>query len=147
MAPTTGKRSSYVVNGCLAGAVLYFVLDLSSSGRGWIDFTVIGLVIAAIAWNVAQLARKLHAAAGVAGVWHVLRTLLFWIVGLFNTALIRPEEVGSWKNWLGWALVLIAAGDTVALFFKERGLPEGRIDTSEGPRPHEIPPRQGGRNT
>ena len=116
------KTTSYVVNGCLASAVLYFVLDLSSSGRGWIDYGVIVLVVGAIVYNVVQLARRLHAAAGPAGAWHVGRTVLFWIVGLFNTLLIRPEDVGSWKNWIGWALVLLAVGDTIALFLRERKL-------------------------
>jgi len=116
------KRSSNVINACLASAVLYFVLDLSSSGRTWVDFTVIGLVIVAIGWNVLQLGRKLYAAAGVAGMWHVQRTVLFWIIGLFNTVLIRPEEVGSWRTWIGWVLMLVAAGDTASLFLKERAL-------------------------
>ncbi len=122
MGSATRKRTSYVVNGCLASAVLYFVLDLSSSGRTWIDYTVIGLVIAAIAWNVLQLARKLYRAAGAGGAWHVMRTVMFWIAGLFNTVLIRPEDVGSWQNWFGWILLLIALGDTVALFIRERAL-------------------------
>ena len=122
MTSTTGTTSSYVVNGCLASAVLYFVLDLSSDGRTWVDYLVIGAVVAAITWNVVQLARKLFAAAGNAGVWHVLRTLIFWIAGLFNTVLIHPGEVGSWRYWFGWLILSIAAGDTVALFFKERRL-------------------------
>jgi hypothetical protein len=58
-------------------------------------------------------------------VWHVQRAVLFWLVGLFNTALIRPEEVGSWRNWLGRIFLLIAAGDTVALFVRERRLADG----------------------
>lgn len=122
MGSTATKRSSNVVNGCLASAVLYFVLDLSSSGRTWIDYAVIALVVAAIAWNVVQLARKLYAAAGAAGAWHVVRTVLFWIIGLSNTLLIRPQEVGSWTRWLGWVILLAAAGDTIALFLKERAL-------------------------
>ncbi len=42
--------------------------------------------------------------------------------GLTNTLLIRAEDVGSWKSWLGWALLLLAIGDTVALFLRERKL-------------------------
>ncbi len=80
-ADTSKKKTSYVVNGCLASVVLYFVLDLSSSGSTLIDYAVIALVAAAISYNVAQLARKLHAAAGPAGAWHVGHTLLFWISG------------------------------------------------------------------
>ncbi len=43
--------------------------------------------------------------------WGILRTALFIIIGLFNTVLIRPEEVGTWKNYLGYALLLIGIID------------------------------------
>jgi hypothetical protein len=115
------KRRSYaVVNACMASVVLYYVLDLSSSGRTWIDYAVITLVVGAILWNVVQLSIKLRGQCGTAAVWHVQRTVLFWLIGLFNTALIRPEDVGSWKHWLGWALIVLAAVDTIALFRRER---------------------------
>jgi hypothetical protein len=113
-------RTSYVVNGVLAGGVLLYALRLSRGDRGWIDLLVIGLVIAAIAWNVLQISRKLHRVEGRSGVWHVQRTVLFWIIGIFNTAMVRPGDVGSWKNWLGWLLVALAAMDTVLLFRRER---------------------------
>jgi hypothetical protein len=48
-------------------------------------------------------------------VWHIQRTLLFWIVGAFNTVFIRPEDVGTWKHAVGWLLIVLAAVDTVAL--------------------------------
>lgn len=115
------KPGSYVANGCLAGAVLYFVLDLSASGRGAIDYVVIGAVSLAILWNVVQLSRRLHRVGGVKNVWHVQRTVLFWILGLLNTVLVRPEHVGGWRTWIGAALLVLAAADTVALFLKERG--------------------------
>ena len=73
-----------------------------------------------MAWNVLQISRKLHRVEGRAGVWHVQRTVLFWIIGIFNTAMVRPGDVGSWKNWLGWLLVALAAMDTVLLFRRER---------------------------
>lgn len=113
-------RTSYVVDGVLAGGVLLYALRLSRGDRGWIDLLVIGLVIAAMAWNVLQISRKLHRVEGRAGVWHVQRTVLFWIIGIFNTAMVRPGDVGSWKNWLGWLLVALAAMDTVLLFRRER---------------------------
>jgi hypothetical protein len=43
--------------------------------------------------------------------WGILRTALFIIVGLFNTVLIRPDDVGTWKNYLGYALLLIGIID------------------------------------
>ena len=57
-------RTSYVVNGVLAGGVLLYALRLSRGDRGWIDLLVIGLVIAAMAWNVLQISRKLHRVEG-----------------------------------------------------------------------------------
>ena len=40
--------------------------------------------------------------------WAILRTALTLIIGLMNTVLIRPEDVGSWKNYLGYFFLLLA---------------------------------------
>ncbi len=114
------EPGSYLVNGFLACAVMYFVLRLSSSGRGPIDWAVISLVAVAIAWNLFKLGRRLYSAGGGKGVRHLLRTLLFWALGLMNTALIRPRDLGSWKNIAGWALLATALIDSIALYRKER---------------------------
>lgn len=114
------KPRSYLVNGVLASGVLYFVLSLSRSGRTAIDWVVIGGVVLAILWNVVNLGRRLYRSGGGKDLWHLQRTVLFWILGLFNTALIRPSDVGSWKNIVGWALVVLAAIDTVLLYRKEQ---------------------------
>lgn len=52
--------------------------------------------------------------------WTILRILLFIIVGLFNTLLIRPEDVGTWKNYLGYALILIAAIEIIFLIIQHQ---------------------------
>ena len=51
--------------------------------------------------------------------WTILRTLTFYIVGLFNTLLIKSEDVGTWKNYLGYLLLLIALIDTIVLVNKK----------------------------
>lgn len=51
--------------------------------------------------------------------WAILRTLTFYIVGLFNTLLIKSEDVGTWKNYLGYLLLLIAVIDTIVLVNKK----------------------------
>jgi hypothetical protein len=117
---TRKKPHSYAINAGLASAVLYFVLDLSASDRGVVDYAVIGAVCLAILWNVVQLSRRLYSAGGRKDVWHVQRTVLFWVIGLLNTVFARPELVGGWRTWLGGALLVMAAADTVALFLKER---------------------------
>lgn len=35
-----------------------------------------------------------------------------------NTVLIRPEDVGSWKNYIGYALLIIALFDIVSIFIQ-----------------------------
>ena len=40
--------------------------------------------------------------------WTITRTLLFVIIGLLNTVFIRPEDIGTWKNYLGYGFLLIA---------------------------------------
>ena len=114
------RQPSHVVNGALATAVLYWVLSLSSSGRTAIDWVVIGLVVLAISWHVLRLGQRLYRCDGGKDLWHLQRTTLFWVIGLLNTAWIRPDDVGSWKNIVGWCLVVLAAVDTVALYRKER---------------------------
>jgi hypothetical protein len=47
--------------------------------------------------------------------WQIIRTLLFIIIGLFNTVLIRPEDIGTWKNYLGYALLIIAVFDIISI--------------------------------
>jgi len=53
-------------------------------------------------------------------IWTICRTLTFLVVGLFNTVLIRPEDVGSWKNYLGYFLLALALYDIIALLVKIR---------------------------
>ena len=111
---------SFLINGALACGVLFYVLRLSSKGRTAIDWIVIALVCAAILWNVVKLGRILFAAGGFKDVWHLTRTLTFWIVGWFNTVMIQPEDAGGWKNWLGGILLVIALCDSIAIWRKER---------------------------
>ncbi len=40
------------------------------------------------------------------------------IIGLMNTVLIRPEDVGSWKNYLGYLFLLIAVVNSFFLVRK-----------------------------
>lgn len=55
--------------------------------------------------------------------WEIQRTLLFWIIGLLNTALIRPEQIGSWRSWVGWTFIALASLDTIRLLWKGLGSP------------------------
>jgi len=111
---------SYLVNGALASAVLYWVGDLSRSGRTFVDWMLLGIVASAIVYNLVQLGRRLHRVGGTGAVWHLVRTLTLWVVGLLNTLLARPEAVGSWKYALGWILVAVAALDSVGLYRREQ---------------------------
>jgi hypothetical protein len=40
--------------------------------------------------------------------WQIFRTLTFIVVGLLNTAFIRVEDIGSWKNYIGYLLLHIS---------------------------------------
>lgn len=126
------EPDSYLVNGGLACAVMYFAFDLSRSGRAAIDWIVLGLLAGAVAWNLFCLGQRLQRAGGGRAVWHLIRTLTFWVVGLLNTALIRPEAVGSWRNGLGWLLLLAAVGDSIALYRKERSAPRPAASDGAG---------------
>lgn len=43
--------------------------------------------------------------------WTIARTLLFVIIGLLNTVFIRPEDIGTWKNYVGYGVLLVAIVD------------------------------------
>ena len=43
--------------------------------------------------------------------WTIIRTIGFIIVGLFNTVFIKPEDVGTWKNYVGYAFLELAVLD------------------------------------
>lgn len=51
-------------------------------------------------------------------IWTITRTLLFVIIGLFNTLFAKPEDIGSYKNYLGILFLLLAAADIVVLIVK-----------------------------
>jgi len=137
MKPGESRRTSYVVNGCLAGGVLYFAFHLSSSGRTAVDDIVIVLIVCAIAWNLFRLSQRLYRSNGSKEVWHVLRTVLFWIIGLGNTVFVKTADAGTWRNWLGWIMLGLAVADTVALFFKECAVTKASPQTGGG---QESPP-------
>ncbi len=48
-------------------------------------------------------------------VWKIIRTVTFIIVGLLNTVFIRAEDVGSWKNYIGYAFLVVATYDTFSV--------------------------------
>lgn len=91
---------SYLLTAVGASAVMCWVLYLNASWRGVVDWIVIGLVGAAILWNVVGLGRRLGHTGGGKHVAHLLRTLTMWIVGLMNTVWARPggggHGVGGW---------------------------------------------------
>jgi len=47
--------------------------------------------------------------------WTIIRTLLFLVVGLMNTVFIKTEDIGSWKNYVGYALLVFALIDIFLL--------------------------------
>ncbi len=54
----------------------------------------------------------------------IIRILAATIIGLFNTLLIRPEDIGSWKNYAGYVFLGLAFYNVVLLFLflkKQKG--------------------------
>ena len=46
-------------------------------------------------------------------VWNYIRTILFFSLGILYTIYIRPEDVGTFKNYLGYILLILAIVDTI----------------------------------
>ncbi|WP_420388597.1 hypothetical protein [Roseivirga sp.] len=53
-------------------------------------------------------------------IWTIIRTLGFYLIGLFNTVLIQQEDKGTWKNYLGYGILLIAVLDTIGVIKRFR---------------------------
>ena len=47
--------------------------------------------------------------------WTIIRTAGFFLIGLMNTAFIRTEDIGSWKNYAGYFFLLSAIADSFYL--------------------------------
>jgi len=52
--------------------------------------------------------------------WPIFRTLTFLIVGIMNTLLIRAEEIGTWKNYLGYVFLAFVVLDIVMYLIKKK---------------------------
>jgi len=128
------NRSSYVATSLLSSAVLYFAWHVTAPGRGLVEWALIGLVLLAVLWNLGNLGTLLHRIGGGRSLWHLQRTLLFWIVGILNTGLARPGDVRSWRYVVGWIFIVVAALDTYQIHRKERAAQTGGTD-GENPAP------------
>jgi Na+/melibiose symporter-like transporter len=140
-------RSHLVLAGLASGA-LYFAANLSRGDRGIVDWIVLSLFGVAILWNLFRLGQRLHRHGGRRDLWHMQRTVLFWILGLLNTLFARPENVGSWKYWVGLGFVVVAAVDSFFVYRKERAAMEavtGRGDPPDAAAPA-PPTAQGDRH-
>ena len=40
--------------------------------------------------------------------WPIIRTIIFIILGLMNTVFIKPEDIGTLKNYIGYAFLVLA---------------------------------------
>lgn len=56
--------------------------------------------------------------AKVNHVWSISRILCFVLVGVMNTFLIKPEEIGTWKNYIGYIFLILAISDILILITK-----------------------------
>ena len=57
--------------------------------------------------------------------WKYVRTMTFILVGLMNTVWIKPEDIGSWKNYLGYFLLLLAILEVIFIllhFTKQKSI-------------------------
>ncbi len=48
--------------------------------------------------------------------WTVTTIIALVMVGLMNTVLLRPEDVGTWKNYVGYAFLILAVLNIIYLF-------------------------------
>ncbi len=52
--------------------------------------------------------------------WGLVRILSLVIIGLLNTVFLKPEDMGSWKNYAGFLFMLLAAINVVFLVVQQQ---------------------------
>ena len=52
-------------------------------------------------------------------IWRLIIIITTLLVGLMNTVLIRAEDVDSWKNYVGYLFLIIAAINLFYLLLKD----------------------------
>ena len=50
--------------------------------------------------------------------WRIIRTAIFYLIGLMNTIFINPENIASWENYLGYLILILAVVDTIVIIRK-----------------------------
>ena len=50
--------------------------------------------------------------------WTSIRALLFIVIGILNTVLIRQQEIGTWKNYLGYLLLTVGVIELAIFLIK-----------------------------
>jgi hypothetical protein len=83
-----------------------------------------GLVCAAILWNVLKLGHRLASAGGVRSLWHLAGALSLWVVGLLLVTHVVGGGSGSWQQALGIVLLAGAVGSSVVVYRIERSAQE-----------------------
>lgn len=111
---------SYVLTTGIAAVVLAYAVRPSASGRGVVDWIVMGVAGSAILWSLLGLGMRLHRAGGGKAVGHLPRTLALWLVGLMNTVWAVPGQGRTWKWWVGAGLLALAVVDSILLYHKEQ---------------------------
>ena len=48
--------------------------------------------------------------------WSISTIICLIIVGLMNTVFLKPEDIGTWKNYIGYAFLIGAVLNIVYLF-------------------------------
>lgn len=57
--------------------------------------------------------------------WRIIRTTLFIVIGLLNTVFISPDLKGTYQNYIGYALLVLAAVDIISMIissFKKKAI-------------------------
>ena len=52
--------------------------------------------------------------------WTIVRTIGFIIIGFMNTVLLKPGDIGTWKNYVGYAFLAFAVFDTISVSIQLR---------------------------
>lgn len=47
--------------------------------------------------------------------WHIIRTLIFYLIGLLNTVFVKSENIGSLENYAGYLFLILAVIDTIVI--------------------------------
>lgn len=113
-------QQSYLVRSLLLtiGLVVAVPYARSSPGWGWTVF--LAILVGVLSLQLRYLGERLKAAEGKQSELGLIRIVVLWVCALLMTVWLAEQDRGTWREWVGWTLGVLALAETLHLYLRER---------------------------